>query len=189
MVVNRRLLLLGATLTAVIIAVIVTRSGSDTPTAPVARPRPATANRNTPSVENAPPADVKLAALQRERSEPADSGRNPFRFRPKPAPPPPSSALPARTVKPPDMQLDPSVSTAIPTGPPPPPPITLKFIGVLQKADGTRFAVLTDGKRPISGKEGDEVEGRYKILKIGEESIDIAYIDGRGRRTIALTGK
>ncbi len=76
-----------------------------------------------------------------------------------------------------------------PAGPPPPPPITLKFIGVVEKADGTRIAVLSDGKRPISGREGEEIEGRYKILKIGEESIDIAYIDGRGRRTIPLTGQ
>jgi hypothetical protein len=77
----------------------------------------------------------------------------------------------------------------VPAGPPPPPPIALKFIGVVQKADGTRIAVLSDGKRPISGKEGEDLEGRYRIMKIGEESIDIAYIDGRGRRTIPLTGK
>ena len=186
MVVNRRLLLLGATLTAVIVAVIVTRSGSADPPAQPVRPRPPAAQRTTNSNETAAPADVKLTALQRDRSEPADLGRNPFRFRPKPAPAPPP---PARTVKPPDTQLDPGNSVSVPTGPPPPPPISLKFIGVLQKADGTRFAILTDGKRPISGKEGEEVEGRYKILKIGEESIDIAYIDGRGRRTIALTGK
>jgi hypothetical protein len=77
----------------------------------------------------------------------------------------------------------------VPAGPPPPPPITLKFIGIVQKADGTRIAVLSDGKRPISGKEGDEIEGRYRILKIGTESVDVSYIDGRGRQTIRLTGQ
>jgi hypothetical protein len=78
----------------------------------------------------------------------------------------------------------------VPTGPPPPPPIALKFIGLVQKADGTKYAVLSDGKGPpISGTEGEEIQGRYKILKIGTESIEIAYIDGRGRRTIPLTGQ
>ena len=77
----------------------------------------------------------------------------------------------------------------VPTGPPPPPPITLKFIGLVEKADGTRIAVLSDGKRPISGKEGEEIEGRYKILKIGNESLEIAYIDGRGRTQLRLSGQ
>ena len=77
----------------------------------------------------------------------------------------------------------------VPPGPPPPPPITLKFIGIVQKADGTRIAVLSDGKRPYYGTDGQEIEGQYRILKIGQESIEIAYIDGRGRQTIRLSGQ
>ena len=38
-------------------------------------------------------------------------------------------------------------------------------------------------QRAHSGARGQEIEGRYKILKIGNESIEMAYIDGRGRRT------
>jgi hypothetical protein len=51
--------------------------------------------------------------------------------------------------------------------------------------------MLTDGKGgvPIYGEEGDVVEGRYKILKIGVESIEMAYLDGRGRQTIRLSGQ
>jgi hypothetical protein len=74
-------------------------------------------------------------------------------------------------------------------GPPPPPPISLKFIGRLVTADGRIIAVLSDGKRPIQAFEGEEIEGRYKIWKIGEESIEISYIDGRGRQTIRLNGQ
>lgn len=77
----------------------------------------------------------------------------------------------------------------VPTGPPPPPPIPLKFIGVVEKADGTRIAVLSDGRGPVHGVEGQEIAGQYKIVRIGEESIEIAYIDGRGRQTIRLTGQ
>ena len=60
---------------------------------------------------------------------------------------------------------------------------------MVEKSDGTRIAVLSDGKRPISGKEGEEIEGRYKILKIGNESLEIAYIDGRGRTQLRLSGQ
>ena len=53
-----------------------------------------------------------------------------------------------------------------------------------------KIAVLTDGRgAPFYGKEGEVVEGRYRILKIGVESIEIAYADGRGRQTIRLTGQ
>jgi len=40
----------------------------------------------------------------------------------------------------------------------------------------------------LRGAEGDVIEGRWRIVKIGVESIDMAYLDGRGRQTIRLTG-
>jgi hypothetical protein len=182
---DRRLRWLGATLVVAVIAVMVARSGSDTP--PVAAPRrtaPVAENRGSAaSAESVTPVDVNLEALRAEREAPADGGRDPFSFRPK-APPAPQrvpGVADDQVVGPPPPRL--------PTGPPPPPPITLKFIGLVQKADGTKIAVLSDGKRPISGQEGEEIEGRYKILRIGTESIEIAYIDGRGRQTIRLTGQ
>jgi hypothetical protein len=81
--------------------------------------------------------------------------------------------------------------SAAPSGPPPPPPIPLKFIGVVEKGEGLKWAVLSvgDGRGPLHGKEGDIIDGRYRILKIGTESIDMAYLDGRGRQTIRLTGQ
>ena len=39
------------------------------------------------------------------------------------------------------------------------------------------------------GVEGEIILGRYQILKIGNESIEMAYPDGRGRQTIRLTGQ
>ena len=81
----------------------------------------------------------------------------------------------------------------VPTGPPPPPPlppIGYKFIGVVEgPAQATKIAILSDGRNaPFTGREGDIIEGRYRILKIGVESIEMAYLDGRGRQTIRLTG-
>jgi hypothetical protein len=126
---------------------------------------------------------VNLEALNGERPRPKVAERNLFRFRPKPPPPPP----PSRTVEP-VIPVNP-----VPTGPPPPPqlpPIALKFIGIIESPTSARkIAVLSDGRNPpFHGVEGDIIEGRYRILKIGVESIEVAYADGRGRQTIRLTG-
>jgi hypothetical protein len=68
------------------------------------------------------------------------------------------------------------------------PPIPLKFIGLLQSEHTPRMAILSDGRGPIYGREGDAVLGQYRILHITGESIEIAYLDGRGRQTIRLSG-
>jgi hypothetical protein len=186
MAVDRRALWLGATLIVAVIGVMVVRSG-DAPTSPAAAAG-SPARPGAQANEPVRPADVRLEALTTSRDEPTDIGRNPFRFQARrvtPEPTPDVRGLPGI----PDDQVAVPVAS-VPSGPPAPPPIALKFIGLVQKTDGTKYAVLSDGKGPpISGREGDEIEGRYKILKIGTESIEIAYIDGRGRRTIPLTGQ
>ena len=73
---------------------------------------------------------------------------------------------------------------------PPLPPIPLKFIGVLERASGVKWAVLTDGKSaPMYGRDGDLIDGRYAIVKIGTESVEMTYADGRGRQVIRLSGQ
>jgi hypothetical protein len=185
---NRRQLVLGAVLVIAVVAGLVAWSGGDDPVPPP-RTRAAPPDRNAVTTDAAAPADVDLEALSRPRGEPLDSGRNLFRFRARPAPPPPSPPPQTRTPEALAQEQAPMNLPPAPVGPPPPPPITLKFIGIVEKADGTRYAVLTDGKRPISGREGQEIEGRYKILRIGNESLEIAYIDGRGQTTLRLSGQ
>ena len=48
--------------------------------------------------------------------------------------------------------------------------------------------VLSDGRGVYHGNEGDTILGQYRILRIGVESIEMSYLDGRGRQTIRLTG-
>jgi hypothetical protein len=186
MAARRRLVLLGGLLGA---AVAVALAGTGLVTRPAGapvgpRPEPrAAARRPAQDGETLRPVAVNLAALSRARSEPADSERNPFKFRPRATAPLPVPAQPTAT--PPNQRSAPTA----PVGPPAPPPIPLKFIGLVDKRDGTRIAVLSDGRRPIHGVEGEEIEGRYRILKIGTESIELAYLDGRGRQTIRLTGR
>ena len=121
--------------------------------------------------------DVHLKELESERPKPSDGERNVFRFKPKAPPPPPPSAS-----KPPPVTAPPA-----PTGPPPPPPlppIPLKFIGLAEVPElSKKIAVLSDGRggAPLYGSEGQVILGQYRILRIGAESIEVAYLDGRGR--------
>lgn len=86
----------------------------------------------------------------------------------------------------------PLVGPNLPPPPPPPPPIppiALKFIGVIDMPAGLRVAVLSDGRgAPVYGHEGETVLGQYRILRIGVESVEMTYLDGRGRQTIRLSG-
>ena len=128
---------------------------------------------------------VNMPSLASSRPAPDVGARNPFRFRP--AAPPPSAEI-ARAPQGPGSAMAGPVTPAMPEGPPPLPPITLKFIGVVEQSARLKLAVLSDGRNVLYGKEGDTIEGRYRIERIGPESIDMAYLDGRGRQTLRLSG-
>ena len=138
--------------------------------------------RPAPAAKQPPVADVKLDALRGTATEPPRVTRNPFRFYQPPPPPP------ARAVRPPEPAF---VAPPVPTGPPPPPPITLRFIGLIEAPQRAgRVALLSDGRGGLmNGREGDLIEGRYRVLRVGTDSIDLAYADGRGRQTIRLSGQ
>jgi len=123
---------------------------------------------------------VHLNALERSQRTVVEGTRNLFRYQPKALPPPPVARPAAAAV----------LQSAGPSGPPALPPIALKFIGVVERpARSERIAVLRDAAgHLLSGSEGGVIEGRFRILHIGTESIDMAYLDGRGRQTIRLSG-
>jgi hypothetical protein len=75
------------------------------------------------------------------------------------------------------------------TGSPPPPPMNLKYIGNLESKQGLKVAVLmTDRREVLTGQVGELVANRFRIVKIGLESVDIQEVaDGRVRR-IPLRG-
>src|SRR5580765_7748119 len=170
---NQIVLALLAVVLAGIVYSLVTQTTDTTPSASNVRSAARTAS-GRPAAD-AP--DVRLESLSGERPKPSEIERNLFRFKPKPAPPP----APVRpTLPPPPVQAGP---------PPAVPPIALKFVAVWEvPGKKVKLAVLSDGRggAPIYGGEGDTVEGRYKILRIGAESIEMSYIDGRGRQTIRL---
>jgi hypothetical protein len=134
-----------------------------------------------------PLSGVNLDALGGERPQPEDSVRNPFRFdTPPPAAPPPPSI-----VRQPQTQGPGAGLPVGPAQPPPPPRIALKYIGDMADPHkpGGKIAILSDSRGVYYGREGEIIEGRYRIVKIGVESVDLAYLDGRGRQTIRQNGQ
>jgi hypothetical protein len=124
--------------------------------------------------------EVHLDALAAERPKPNATERNLFQFKPPPPPPPPPSLPPRVTVTVPPPVLG-------PPPPPPLPPIPLKLAMVVSQANGQRIAFMSDTLgRQISGREGETIEGRYKVVRVMETSVDLTYLDGRGRQTIRL---
>ena len=153
---------------------------SGTSGAPRGASNPATGRNATGGAQAVTAPDVHIRALEEDRPRPEETERNLFRFKTKPAPPPVAPPSRGVVVAPP----------AAPSGPAPPPPIPLKFFGVIEVThQGRRIAGLVDQYgHTYGGGEGDIVAGQYKILRIGAESIEMSYIDGRGRQTIRLSG-
>lgn len=126
--------------------------------------------------------DVHIDALTGERPKPEEANRDLFKFKPKPAPPAPARPIERPMPGPPQ--------DTVRSGPPPLPPIPLKFIGYIEETGGRKIASLSDGThQPFNVVEGGTVLGQYKIWRIGVESLDISYLDGRGRQTIRMTGQ
>ena len=100
------------------------------------------------------------------------TGRDIFRSQPEEA------AIPKPL--PPDKQ--PNVKPV----PPPPPPIDLKFYGFASRKDGYKRIFLSKGEDIFVAKEGDIVDRRYKIVHIGQNSVDVEDVLTNNRQTLPL---
>lgn len=171
-----------AGLVVILVVVLWWSTGGEDPTG--SRRRPSNQQDRARANQAGPPvADVGLDRLSAERDALQPVERNPFRFRPRPAPP---SLPPPQAVSRPQP-----VRQVAPAGPPPPPPaIPLRYIGFAEEASKGRVGVFSDGKGTVAnGKEGDILEGRYRVLRLGDDSAELVYLDGRGRQTIPLRGQ
>jgi hypothetical protein len=99
------------------------------------------------------------------------SGRDIFRSQPEVA------AIP--------KPATPDVKPGPPT-PPPPPPIDLKFYGFASRKDGYKRIFLSRGEDIFIAKEGDVVDRRYKIVRIGQNSVDVEDVLTNNRQTLPL---
>jgi hypothetical protein len=184
---SRRLALLAGVLGVVVAGVAATSllrqptadAGDASAKSPAAQAADDRERRTLESVET-----VRLDDLKSAHPDPVAAGRDPFSFKthavptPRPAPTTGGSAAPGPA---------PAPSAGAPGGQP---SMGLKFIGIVDApAQGGRLAVLSDGRSVFYGHEGEVVDGRFKIARIGIESIEMIYVDGQGRQTIRLSGQ
>jgi len=100
------------------------------------------------------------------------SGRDIFRSQPEPPPIP--------------KPLPPDKQPKVVPPPPPPPPIDLKFYGFASRKDGYKRIFLSKGEDIFIAKEGDIVDRRYKIVHIGQSSVDVEDVLTNNRQTLPL---
>ena len=69
------------------------------------------------------------------------------------------------------------------------PPLNLKYIGSVENKAGVKVAVLlTDRREVLTGQAGQVVANRYRIARIGLESVDLEDVSSGQSRRIALKG-
>jgi hypothetical protein len=168
------------------------------PAAPAAPPpvvtvaRPAPASGETPQENTTAPAYVHpaekvggLASLdptlhpeimrQAESLEYTGHGRNIFsQFSAPPAIPQPIASI-----------RQAHVDTG-PPPPPPPPPINLGFYGYAAERTGQKQVFLLQGDDIFIASEGDVVDRRYRVVKIGAVSVQVEDIPYHNTQTLPL---
>ena len=119
--------------------------------------------------------NVRLEAVGQPRPVAAVRTRNPFRF-----------GQASR-----DSEMDRGAVPRVPGGDTPGPPSLptapapprsqIRMIGLVEGADTIgRVAVLTDRGQVFHGRAGDVVEGRYRVVVIGPDSVQLeSVLDGR----------
>jgi hypothetical protein len=123
-----------------------------------------------------------LAKLQ--QVEVPSAGRNLFQTGPPPKPaaplgPEPKIALKTEPPKP--------AAPLPPPGPPPPPPINLKYYGFSAAAGNTaKTAFFLDGEDIFMAKEGETVKRRYRVVRIGVNSVVMEDTENKHQQTIPL---
>lgn len=70
---------------------------------------------------------------------------------------------------------------------PSPPPIELRFFGFANKPGQPRKVFLAKGQDVFIAGEGDIVDRRYKVLRIGPTSIELQDVLNNNRQSIPIT--
>ena len=182
---NKKKTILAAVLLLLAVGVLVYQfSGNSTENA-TAPPQTASSPHNPAAGKNAHKAHVMMAhsldpTLRFDLLKSSEdvtykgTGRNIFRSE---APPPPQP-IPA--------PIDTALKNNTPP-PPPPPPSGLKFYGFAGPKNGAKKVFLLKGEDIFLAKEGDVVDRRYKIVRVGTTSVDVQDVLTNHMETIPLT--
>jgi hypothetical protein len=83
----------------------------------------------------------------------------------------------------------PEIVAAVVPAEPTPPPMNVQFIGAVEIRSGVWVAsLITDRKDLLLGKEGEIIGNRYRIVKIGIQSIDLLETASGRQRRVQLGG-
>ncbi len=121
--------------------------------------------------------------------ESAGGSRNLFQFGP---PPVKAEALKGPEPKVIPQPVAPVVQAADdpakPAGPPPPPPINLKYYGFsTARNNGRKTAFFLDGDEISVAAEGDTVKKRYRVVRIGVNSVVMEDTESKRQQSLPLT--
>lgn len=118
------------------------------------------------------------------------SGRNIFEFGAEPPPPPPAAKPPEPKIIPQPIGLaPPPIEIAKPADSPKPqaPPIPLKFYGFISTPRGAdRRGFFLDGEDIVVAAEGETIKNRYKVVRIGLNSVEMEDLEFQQRQTLRL---
>ncbi|MBX9600921.1 MAG: hypothetical protein K2X35_07955 [Bryobacteraceae bacterium] len=133
---------------------------------------------------------LKLQALAKVREASVIGGsRSLFDFSAV-APAKPANIPPVKPIKPAPLEYGPRKPEPEPARveppKPPPPPITLKFYGFQTPRPGVKKAFFLDGDEILMGSEGDVLKKRYKIVRIGVNSVVVEDTEHQNQQTLRL---
>jgi hypothetical protein len=131
-------------------------------------------------------ARVELPELRlAERAVPPEDfepGRDPFRFGTPPAPPPPppptAAELEAERLRREQAEAARQAAQAaqdLYNRTPHPPQVDIRFLGSFGPKN-RRIAVFNDGTRIVNAVEGEILNGKFVVYKIGFESVDLKFV-------------
>ena len=127
-----------------------------------------------------------LEKLQEATAE--NGGRNLFQFSAPPPPPQTQTSklnLPEPVVTPQPQPVVP----AVPLQPPPPPPIALKYYGLsTARANGKKTAFFLDGETILMAGEGEVLQKRYRVVRIGVNSVVLEDTQLKREQSVPLAG-
>jgi hypothetical protein len=139
-----------------------------------------------------PVSRIDLARLSAERPDSGAGERDLFRFGSASRPEDDGEQLPVVSVPVPTPPAvgpaDGASGTAAATATSLP-PLKLWYLGSVENRAGVKVAVLlTDRKEVLTGQAGETVANRYRIARIGLESVDLEDVGSGQARRIPLRG-
>lgn len=132
---------------------------------------------------------LRLDLLSKVQSVDVQGGaRNLFQFTMPPAPPTPAVKGPVIMPKTPEqIQAENLAKPVIPSGPPQAPPINLKYYGYSSlRRDGKKRAFFLDGEDIFVAEEGELIKKRYKVIRIGVNSVEVEDTQFQSKQTLPL---